>query len=231
MTGVQTCALPNLMDAAFYVPCYRIMESAEPEMEIQRAVLGRVGGLTAERKLYKLKGSKREVQNVFENMKQWQTMMFTMGARNHKMLQTIDTGRMLLPKGSIALRYKAGPNTVMVYRHGKQEYYQMGHPLYMHAFMGVQSVTSDYLDKLTIFNDGGAAQIVITLDTNSIYSNFSVFKGLNIGTQPVKFVVNDSNSYSIMAYTEYDLSPTETSTIFYLDASTSGQSIPMFVIY
>jgi hypothetical protein len=104
-------------------------------------------------------------------------------------------------------------------------------PEYNTTITASAAVTSSYIGKLTICNDQGSTPIDITLDTNpGIYTDFSMFKIMNIGTSSVTFLITNTSNYGIMSYQSYELSPTKSAVVTYISAASSGQSIPMFVI-
>ena len=134
-----------LMEAAAYVPFQRVMESEDPAKTIESIHKGIAHSLLGGRKQYGIKGSAREVRNIFQNMKDWQAHSFAIGVKNHKALQLIDATQMYMPDGSVREVKPGTPGAIMVYRHGKKEYYKYADPLFYHAFNGMQGVTTDAL--------------------------------------------------------------------------------------
>jgi len=137
-----------LMEAVAYVPFQRVMESEDPALAVDRILKGTAHNLLSGRRQHGIKGSGREVKNIFENMEQWQAHSFAIGIKNHKALQLVDAGNMYLPDGSVREVKPGTPGAIMIYRHGKKEYYKFADPLYYHAFNGVQGVTTDLIKML-----------------------------------------------------------------------------------
>ena len=89
-----------LLDSAAYVPFQRIMDDqSDVDSFLSNIQQGKAHSLTGNRKVYGIKGSAREVKNVFENMASWQAYSLTMAIKNHKALQLVDSAQMYLPDG------------------------------------------------------------------------------------------------------------------------------------
>ena len=89
-----------LLDSAAYVPFQRIMDDqSDVDSFLSNIQQGKAHSLTGNRKIYGIKGSAREVKNVFENMASWQAYSLTMAIKNHKALQLVDSAQMYLPDG------------------------------------------------------------------------------------------------------------------------------------
>ena len=134
-----------LMEAAAYVPFQRIIEAEDPAKVIKNIYNGTAHSLLGGRKRHGIKGSAREVRNIFLNMEEWQAHSFAIGVKNHKALQLIDSTQMYMPDGSVREVKPGTSGAIMVYRHGKKEYYKYADPLFYHAFNGMQGITTDAL--------------------------------------------------------------------------------------
>ena len=120
-------------------------EKADIDKLITSIQQGKAHSLTGNRKLHKMKGSGRQVENVFENMEGWQAYSLAMAIKNHKALQLVDTAMAYLPEGAAVEAKSPSAGTVMMYRHGRPEYYKFADPLFYHAFNGTQGVTTDFI--------------------------------------------------------------------------------------
>ena len=135
----------ELLDATSWVPFNRVMDNKDPEQELNTVMRAGSRGLLKNRTLHKMKGSAREVANVFENMEHWQARTFAISIKNDKALKLIDNAMKYAPIGTVEKVKSGTPNAVLVYRDGAKEYYRFSDPLYYSAFNGLQPITNDTL--------------------------------------------------------------------------------------
>jgi hypothetical protein len=122
-----------------YVPFFREEQIAEKKgpKEFLR-------GLNVQAKEKRLKGSKKAVNNVFDNMARWMQYAAIRSVRNRSALALVDAAVENGMATKIDPKSKATPtepkNVVDVWRNGEKESYEMDDPLYMKAFIGMESV-------------------------------------------------------------------------------------------
>lgn len=142
-----------LLDRLAYIPFFRVMENKQASTMLENIFSGKSHGLLDRRVLHKIKGSTRDVDDMLKNIEHWQAYMYAMGIKNHKSLQLIDNAMRYMGKNAVVEVNSHAPDAVMVYRHGKKEYYRFADPYMAAAFTGMQSVTTGTFKFLAKYGD------------------------------------------------------------------------------
>ena len=145
----------DLLAVAEYVPFFRVMEQENVDDFMDTVVSQASQGLLSNRREHRMKGSGRQVQNIFKNMEQWQAMSFALAVKNHKATKMVDTALKYLPKGDcqfIETKDKQ-PGDIMIYRHGQKEYYRFADPLYSKAFIGLHPLKAGWMRQAAVMGN------------------------------------------------------------------------------
>lgn len=127
-----------LLSNTAYVPMYREMDpdSAGGPVDSMR-------GLRAAADKAR-KGSMRPVNDIFDNQVRWVEFAVSRAVKAHKARTLADAAANegLAEKfNSKVVPPSTMPNVVKIWRNGKEEHFSMADPLFMDAFMGLQSVS------------------------------------------------------------------------------------------
>ena len=118
-----------------YVPFYR-----EEQLEKNKGPKEFLRGLGVQAKEKRLKGSKKAVNNVFDNMARWMQYAAIRSVRNRSALSLVDAAVDNGLAQEVKEKDRGKPNVVKVWRDGKEQFYEMADPLYIDAFTGLESV-------------------------------------------------------------------------------------------
>ena len=136
-----------LLSNADYVPFYR-----EEQLENGKGPKEYIGGLQVQAKERRLKGSSKPVNDIFDNMVRWTQYSVNRAVRNRSALSLAETANSL-GLATEAKNMKDGANVVRVWKDGKETYFDMKDPLYMHAFQGLEAVSIPTIKVLSKFAD------------------------------------------------------------------------------
>jgi hypothetical protein len=136
----------NLMANADYVPFFREdqIEQGKGPKEFLRSL-----SVQADKRM---KGSRKPVNDIFDNMVRWTQYAVNRGVRNRSALALVDAA------GSVGLGEKVsgpkdGENVVRVWRNGQEEYHSMADPMFVSAFQGLESVSIPTVKFFSKFAD------------------------------------------------------------------------------
>ena len=118
-----------------YVPFYR-----EEQLEKNKGPKEFLRGLGVQAKEKRLKGSKKAVNNVFDNMARWMQYAAIRSVRNRSALALVDAAVENGMATEVKATERSKPNVVRVWREGNEQFFEMADPLYMDAFTGLESV-------------------------------------------------------------------------------------------
>jgi hypothetical protein len=144
----------NLMANADYVPFFREeqIEEGKGPKEFLRSL-----SVQADKRM---KGSKKPVNDIFDNMVRWTQYAVNRGVRNRSALALVDTaGELKL--GEKVTGPKDGENVVRVWRNGEQEYHSMADPMFVTAFRGLESVAIPTVKFFSKFADTLRQSVVL----------------------------------------------------------------------
>lgn len=134
-TGVYSAEQAKAyMDSIGYVPFYRDMsdlESAGDIMSVQAS-------LRAKKEKH-FTGSKREVNDIVDNMSRWVMFGIDRAIRNAQAVRMVDFAINEMPDGFAARTTDSARSSARVLRDGKFEYYEFQDPLFAAAFNGLES--------------------------------------------------------------------------------------------
>lgn len=144
----------NLMANADYVPFFREdqIEGGKGPKEFLRSL-----SVQADKRM---KGSKKPVNDIFDNMVRWTQYAINRGVRNRSAQALVDTAE------SVGLAKKAaspkdGENVVRVWRDGQEQYYSMEDPMFVSAFRGLESVSIPTVKFFSKFADILRSSVVL----------------------------------------------------------------------
>lgn len=127
-----------------YVPFFRIQETAEGENYIG-GVAGTGTGLSSVQQLKKLRGSKKEINDVLDNMARVSNYMITSAVRN-KAAQQLIRGLEKVP-GAVVGKISGPGNkqtehgaVVSYYDKGVKTFYELADPMDAYAFKGIEEI-------------------------------------------------------------------------------------------
>ena len=144
----------NLLANADYVPFFREdqIEEGKGPKEFLRSL-----SVQADKRM---KGSKKPVNDIFDNMVRWTQYAVNRGVRNRSALALVDTaGELKL--GEKVTGPKDGENVVRVWRNGEQEYHSMADPMFVTAFRGLESVAIPTVKFFSKFADTLRQSVVL----------------------------------------------------------------------
>ena len=144
----------NLLSNADYVPFFREdqIEEGKGPKEFLRSL-----SVQADKRM---KGSKKPVNDIFDNMVRWTQYAVNRGVRNRSALALVDTaGELKL--GEKVTGPKDGENVVRVWRNGEQEYHSMADPMFVTAFRGLESVAIPTVKFFSKFADTLRQSVVL----------------------------------------------------------------------
>ena len=142
----------KLLSNMDYVPFYR-----EEQIAQHKGPKEFFRGLGVQAKEKRLKGSKKAVNNVFDNMARWMQHAAVRSVRNRSALALVDAAvengmaTKLDPKKKI--KPTDAKNVVDVWRDGEKESYEMLDPMYMDAFVGLESVAIPMFKTMSAFSN------------------------------------------------------------------------------
>ena len=144
----------QLMSNADYVPFFREdqIEEGKGPKEFLRSL-----SVQADKRI---KGSKKPVNDIFDNMVRWTQYAINRGVRNRSALALVDTAKEL----NLAQQVKSpkdAENVVRVWRNGKEEYVSMADPMFISAFRGLESVAIPTVKFFSKFADVLRQSIVL----------------------------------------------------------------------
>jgi Large polyvalent protein associated domain 38 len=117
-----------------YVPFFR-----EEQIEEGKGPKEYIRGLMVQAKEKRLRGSEKPVNDVFDNMARWIQYSVNRAVRNRSALALVDAAA----SNDMARKIKnrsEGTNVVRVWRDGKENFYDMADPMYVEAFVGLESI-------------------------------------------------------------------------------------------
>ena len=130
------------MDNMMYSPFFRDMTTQQRvlyEEDIHHPGARGNRGLLSHLKEYGIKGSKREVLPILDNMEAWLASSYSKAIKNHQAVRMLDIIQHWMPKGTVngvgIDKNKDGAFFVM--RDGIKTYYRMADPLMTYAFTGM----------------------------------------------------------------------------------------------
>jgi hypothetical protein len=134
-TGLWSEAEAELMlENIDYVPFFR-----EEQIEEGKGPKEYIRGLMVQAKEKRLKGSEKPVNDVFDNMARWVQYSINRAVRNRSALALVDTAEEVGQARKIADRSE-GSNVVRVWRDGRESFYDMADPMFVEAFVGLESI-------------------------------------------------------------------------------------------
>jgi len=144
----------NLMANADYVPFFREeqIEEGKGPKEFLRSL-----SVQADKRM---KGSKKPVNDIFDNMVRWTQYAINRGVRNRSALALVDTAN-AVGLGEKVADPKGRDNVVRVWRNGEQEYHSMVDPMFVTAFRGLESVTIPTIKFFSKFADALRQSVVL----------------------------------------------------------------------
>ena len=135
-TGLWTAEeADTMLDAAEYVPFYRVQQLADSAGP--KEFISGFRNMPAKEK--RLKGSKEEINDIFDNMMRWTQYAVERGVRNHMAIQRADVAEQLGLGKKTDIDSKA-PNVVKLWEGGRKVAYELKDPLFMDAFTGLESI-------------------------------------------------------------------------------------------
>ena len=96
----------------------------------------------------RMKGSKKPVNDIFDNMARWMQYSVNRSVRNKSALSLIDAA-VDNGLGRKISKLKRGGNNINVWRNGKKEFYELDDPMWVDAFRGLESVA---IPALNVFS-------------------------------------------------------------------------------
>ena len=144
----------NLMANADYVPFFREeqIEEGKGPKEFLRSL-----SVQADKRM---KGSKKPVNDIFDNMVRWTQYAINRGVRNRSALALVDTAN-AVGLGEKVADPKGRDNVVRVWRNGEQEYHSMADPMFVTAFRGLESVAIPTIKFFSKFADALRQSVVL----------------------------------------------------------------------
>lgn len=143
----------DMKAAIDYVPFHRIQEE-EQKPSGQKEYFR---GLTDLGKLYKFTGSEKPVDNILDNMVQMSMWMVNNAVRNHAAVRLADALGARDAKGKLITRDAVAPGkgavSVPIFVDGKRKFIEVGDPLEVEAFKGVEPVALPIVTTLAKFSD------------------------------------------------------------------------------
>jgi hypothetical protein len=124
----------GLLSNMDYVPFYR-----EDQLEKGKGPKEFLRNLQVQAKEKKLKGSDKPVADIFDNMARWTQYAVKRSVMNRLALAKIDAAVEMGIAKQVE-KQTQGDNSVRVWRDGNAEYYSLDDPLFMDAFIGLESV-------------------------------------------------------------------------------------------
>jgi hypothetical protein len=143
-----------LLANADYVPFFREdqIEEGKGPKEFLRSL-----SVQADKRM---KGSMKPVNDIFDNMVRWTQYAVNRGVRNRSALALVDTAKDV-GLGEKVAGPKDGENVVRVWRDGKEEYFSMADPMFIHAFRGLESVSIPTVKFFSKFADILRSSVVL----------------------------------------------------------------------
>lgn len=127
----------DMLSAAEYVPFYR-----EGQTEAGKGPKEFMTGLQVRARERRLRGSERQVNDIFDNMVRWTQFAVERSVRNRMAQTRIDVALQLGMAEELPYDAKGGKdrNVVTVWRDGIERKYQLDDPLLVDAFAGLESI-------------------------------------------------------------------------------------------
>lgn len=138
----------NLLEAATYAPFFR-----EGQIEEGKGPKEYISGFRVAAKEKRLKGSDREIADIFDNMVRWTQFAVERAVRNHMAVVRADAAVQFGLGEQVSIDAKDVPNPVKIWRDGKQEQYSMRDPLFADSFQGLESVALPVLGVFSKFTN------------------------------------------------------------------------------
>jgi hypothetical protein len=132
-----------LLENIDYVPFYR-----EEQIEQGKGPKEFIRGLQVQARDPRMKGSRKPVNDIFDNMARWMQYSVNRSVRNKSALSLIDAA-VDNGLGRKISRLKRGGNNINVWRNGKKEFYELDDPMWVDAFRGLESVA---IPALNVFS-------------------------------------------------------------------------------
>jgi len=132
-----------LLENIDYVPFFR-----EEQIEQGKGPKEFIRGLQVQARDPRMKGSKKPVNDIFDNMARWMQYAVNRSVRN-KSAQSLIDAAVRNKLGKKVSKFKRGGNNVNVWRNGKQEFYELDDPMWVDAFRGLESVA---IPALNVFS-------------------------------------------------------------------------------
>jgi hypothetical protein len=132
-----------LLENIDYVPFYR-----EEQIEQGKGPKEFIRGLQVQARDPRMKGSRKPVNDIFDNMARWMQYSVNRSVRNKSALSLIDAA-VDNSLGRKISRLKRGGNNINVWRNGKKEFYELDDPMWVDAFRGLESVA---IPALNVFS-------------------------------------------------------------------------------
>jgi len=132
-----------LLENIDYVPFFR-----EEQIEQGKGPKEFIRGLQVQARDPRMKGSKKPVNDIFDNMARWMQYAVNRSVRNKSSQALIDAA-VRNKLGKKVSKFKRGGNNVNVWRNGKQEFYELDDPMWVDAFRGLESVA---IPALNVFS-------------------------------------------------------------------------------
>ena len=132
-----------LLENIDYVPFFR-----EEQIEQGKGPKEFIRGLQVQARDPRMKGSRKPVNDIFDNMARWMQYSVNRSVRNKSALSLIDAA-VDNGLGRKISKLKRGGNNINVWRNGKKEFYELDDPMWVDAFRGLESVA---IPALNIFS-------------------------------------------------------------------------------
>lgn len=132
-----------LLENIDYVPFFR-----EEQIEQGKGPKEFIRGLQVQARDPRMKGSKKPVNDIFDNMARWMQYSVNRSVRNKSALSLIDAA-VDNGLGRKISKLKRGGNNINVWRNGKKEFYELDDPMWVDAFRGLESVA---IPALNVFS-------------------------------------------------------------------------------
>jgi hypothetical protein len=129
-----------------YVPFYR-----EDELDTNSNPRAVLKGLQVQQEK-KLTGSMRPVNNIFDNMARWMQYAANRSVRNRSALALVDTATEVNLAEKVS-DTKGNPNTIKVWRDGKEEIYSLQDPMFVEAFKGMETIAIPLVKMFAKFSN------------------------------------------------------------------------------